>query len=286
MNLEVFIDNSGHEYKKHGTNDYPVDFNISRGLGFPLHFHDEIEIINVIEGILSITVNNKKYLLNVGDSIFINSGIPHELNFNNEIRYVSNDTEFNPIFLSGDNNIIYDKYILPFINSDIDCIILRKDNPNDKDMLDDIVTLFSLNNKDISLKEFRIRNILSEIFIKAYERCKNNISKKNNDYKYDNIKLAISFIKDNYQNDIKLEDISNIMGLSNREAQRLFKTYLGISPYKCVLKERLANSALLLLNSSLSISEICFKCGFKDTSSFINQFKNYYGKTPGQYRNI
>lgn len=284
---DVFlIDNNGHEYKKHGTKDYPVDFNVSKGMGFPLHFHDEIEIINVAKGQLSITINNKKYKLDVGDSVFINSGIPHELNFNNEIKYVSNDTEFSPSFLSGDNNIIYDKYIMPFINSDIDCIILRKDSLKDKEMLDDILTLFSLNESDVMLKELKIRNILSEIFIKAYERCKDNILKKNYDYKYDYIKKAITYIKDNYQKDIGLQDVAHVMGLSKRETQRLFKAYLGVSPYKCILNERLANSALLLLNSNLSVSEICFMCGFKDTSSYINQFKNYYDKTPGQYRNI
>lgn len=279
MNNEILIDKNGHEYKKHGTSGFPVDFNISSELGFPLHFHDEMEIINIDKGSMKIKIKKGEFILNQGDSIFINSGVPHEQDSIDDIKYVSKDIEFSPLFLAGDNNDIYDKYILPFIDSEIDCLILRKNIEEDKLILNNINTLFSINQNDAELKEFKIKNILGDIFIKIYERSKNNINKMNVDYKYNNVKKAITFIKDNYQKDISLEDVANIMSLSKRETQRLFKAYLGVSPYKCILKERLANSALLLLNSNLSITEICYRCGFKDTSSYINQFKNYYGNT-------
>lgn len=285
MKNEILIDKSGHEYKKHGTSDFPVDFNISSELGFPLHFHDEMEIISIDKGSMKIKIRNKEFVLKKGDAIFINSGVPHEQDSLDDIKYVSKDIEFNPLFLAGDNNIIYNKYILPFLDSGIDCLILKKSKKEDNDIINDIEMLFKLNKSDALLKELKIKNTLSNVFVKIYERCKDDISKKNVDYKYDNVKKAISFIKDNYQKDIGLDDVTNIMNLSKRETQRLFKAYLGVSPYKCILKERLANSALLLTNSNLSITEICFKCGFKDTSSYINQFRNYYGKTPKQYRN-
>lgn len=279
MNEQVFINENGHEYLKHGTNDFPIAFYHTENTGFPLHFHDEFELIHVIDGTLLITVANKQYHLNKNEAILVNSSIPHELLKNTS--YQEQDVVFDPIFLSSNTTILYTKYVYPFLFSNVTCVIFKENEHT----LSTIKHLFEINKTKNDLYEFAVRNSLSEIFMDAFSKVNDNITKESSSASFENIKKALSYIKNNYQNEISLSDIATQMHVSKRETERLFKQYLGTSPYKCILQERLAQAAMYLTNSTETITEICYKCGFKDTSSFTNQFKKCYGKTPRQYRN-
>ncbi|MEG2614520.1 MAG: helix-turn-helix domain-containing protein, partial [Alistipes sp.] len=62
--------------------------------------------------------------------------------------------------------------------------------------------------------------------------------------------------------------------------RRLFR----IPPHKWFIRQRLMRARLLLISTSLSISQIGTQCTFPNTSHFIKLFKKEYALTPATYR--
>ncbi len=66
---------------------------------------------------------------------------------------------------------------------------------------------------------------------------------------------------------------------------RIFKNTYGCSPRSWLMRERMRRAALLLTESSLSVSEIAATIGYDDVYAFSKIFKKYKGKSPRNYRN-
>ena len=80
------------------------------------------------------------------------------------------------------------------------------------------------------------------------------------------------------------QDLSSISGFSTRHLNRIFHDMIGTSfkGYERLVK---INKALVdIQNTTLSLTEISYQCGYYDQSHFIHDFKRICGVTPGKYR--
>ena len=94
-----------------------------------------------------------------------------------------------------------------------------------------------------------------------------------------------SFLEDNYTNpELKFEDIMHYFKFSKTYGYELFKKHLDESFRMCLRNVRLTKSEEALKNTSDSISEIAYRCGFTSLSTFSSVFKAKYGNTPTTYR--
>jgi AraC family transcriptional regulator, exoenzyme S synthesis regulatory protein ExsA len=66
--------------------------------------------------------------------------------------------------------------------------------------------------------------------------------------------------------------------------KRDFRRHYGVAPGRWLLERRLECSARLLTNTSMSVTDIVFECGFEQPSHFSRAFKARYGRTPSEYR--
>ena len=57
-----------------------------------------------------------------------------------------------------------------------------------------------------------------------------------------------------------------------------------MTPLNYMTEYRLDKSTDLLVNTTISITEIAYSCGFSGSSYYCEIFKKYYGLTPKQYR--
>ena len=96
---------------------------------------------------------------------------------------------------------------------------------------------------------------------------------------------TISYITNNYHNNISLKDIAEYSHCSITYLSRIFTKYMGISIYKYLIDYRI-NQAAILLKSGSSVTDACYSCGFNDCSNFIRTFKKSTGITPQQYKNM
>lgn len=103
-----------------------------------------------------------------------------------------------------------------------------------------------------------------------------------NDY----LQKALFYIKNNYHKNISVQNIADYVGINRSYLYRLFIQEFSISPKKYIFDYRFHVAADLLSNTNMTVSAIALNCGFKDTSTFCNQFRKSTGFTPKQYRTI
>lgn len=110
------------------------------------------------------------------------------------------------------------------------------------------------------------------------------ISKSNNLRDF-YIKEALSFIEQNFQNDITVEEIAACCGLNRSYFGKIFHEVLGKSPQEFLISYRMTKATELLKLTSLSIAEVGSAVGYSNQLHFSRAFKKIYGISPKQWRN-
>ena len=95
---------------------------------------------------------------------------------------------------------------------------------------------------------------------------------------------ALSFIDQNYQNDISIEDIAAVCGLNRSYFGKIFRDTVGESPQEYLLHYRMARAAQLLKETKQPIGEIAPQVGYANQLHFSRAFKNVHGVSPREYR--
>lgn len=102
-------------------------------------------------------------------------------------------------------------------------------------------------------------------------------------YLYRRIVQAKLFIDGHFGDNINLDDIADEALFSKFHFIRLFKNTYGKTPHQYLTWVRIEN-AKLLLQSNLSIADVCFSVGFDSLSSFTGLFKRITSTTPSAYQ--
>jgi AraC-like DNA-binding protein len=92
------------------------------------------------------------------------------------------------------------------------------------------------------------------------------------------------FIITNYQRKITQEEVAAKIGMSTAAFCRYFKEKTGKGFIYFINEMRIGYACKLLIENHLSISQICFECGFNNLSNFNRMFKRQTGLTPGEYQ--
>jgi AraC-like DNA-binding protein len=86
---------------------------------------------------------------------------------------------------------------------------------------------------------------------------------------------------------VGMEQIADVLRLSSRRVNGLFREAFGQSPYAYFIQLRLRKAKEMLTSSSpLSVREVARRVGFRDTSHFIATFRRHVGMTPEQFRRL
>ena len=99
------------------------------------------------------------------------------------------------------------------------------------------------------------------------------------------ISKAVDFIDRNFaDSSITVEDMAKAIAISKSSLTKKMKSLMGVTPADFLKTTRLSKSKIMLKETTLSIKEIAFDCGFSDMNYFGKCFKAAYGVTPGNYR--
>lgn len=96
---------------------------------------------------------------------------------------------------------------------------------------------------------------------------------------------ALTFIEQNFQNDISVEDIADTCGLNRSYFGKIFKESLGKTTQEFLMSYRMTKATELLKLTQLSISDISNAVGYSNPLHFSRAFKNVYGISPREWRN-
>jgi len=275
-----------HEFKQRGTGDFPielyyVDKNHSSYF-MPHHFHSDMEIIRVIDGNLTVTLNDKKYNISKGDIIFVNPGTIHSavpydcvyecIVFNSWIiSFPYNNCEF---FIDGLVNHLFE--INPCFTGDDDELHKAFEDLFCKMKENSTASCFGVIASLCKIMYIVIRN-------NYYTEVLSNPNIRQNK-KISNLKKIIDLISQSYSSKLTIEYMAAYIGMSKQYFCTFFKAMTDKTPIEYLTNYRIEKASHMLLNTNESITDIAFDCGFNDLSYFIKTFCRIKGISPLKFR--
>ena len=247
------------------------------------HWHDDLEFILILDGQMTYDVNGQTIFLQAGEGIFVNSRCFH-------YGYSDTHTEchficilLSPLLLSVNTYVI--QHCLDPLIQNIH-FPYQKLNPAiqwQNSILRDLAMIYENNIENV--QPLMILEKTTHIFRLLSENMNFFPDQDKNAEDILALTAMIGYVQKNYPNKILLKDISSAGNCCKTKCTSLFQKYLATSPMLYLNRYRLEKAIFLLRNTTLSVTEIAYACGFSNTSYFCELFHKYYNTTPGKYRN-
>ena len=275
--MQIITNQFQKELKQHGNEQFPflVSYqNLSEyeSGSFMWHWHPEIEITYVQKGTMCYKVNHMVYHLKEGEIVFNNSGALHSGTMENQ-----KDCAYIPV--TFDSRLIYgffqstvnSKYVDPVIqDSMLPAICIDQSEPWHKPFREYLLRIIDLDEKKPGFYELDITICLQSMWRLLLEHITYEPqASRENSLEYDRIKKILSYIEENYQNKITLNDIAGHIHLCESECTRLFKRHMNTTLFAFLQEYRIERS-LEFLQDDQPVSAVADKAGFSDP--------NYYSK--------
>ena len=98
------------------------------------------------------------------------------------------------------------------------------------------------------------------------------------------IREVQAFMQENLHRDVDLRGIAREASLSPYYFSRAFTAYVGVPPYRYLIRLRMERAQELLRTSELTVTQICQRVGFNSLSHFTTTFHRHTGTTPTGFR--
>lgn len=100
------------------------------------------------------------------------------------------------------------------------------------------------------------------------------------------LKPIITYIEENYKNDITVNELAQTAHLHPNYFIKTFKKQFGVPPMQYINRLRLTKARYALTNTSGTIQEIAVDSGFNGQSQFSKAFRQMFGLSPSEYRRL
>lgn len=279
------------ETKIHGTAAFP--YSVYRGRipewihSFPLHWHDDFELIYCTNGQIQVTLWGQAHTLCAQDLIVI---LPHAVHSIEQSSFAGGEyfnILFHPSLFKGtEEDPCYSKYVLPFLNGEktMDCFY-PADSPFNQTVSSSILSLYDNRKESYSTQELVVK---SNLFLLLHHMNQYSTAATNDNrslqLSYSRLKNALYYVQKFYDHDISIRKVSEQCGFSESHFMKLFKELTGMSFNAYLVNYRLELAAKQLSETDYKVIDIAENCGFHNHSYFTRAFQKKYKKTPLMYR--
>ena len=237
------------------------------------HWHTSIEIFAVMEGSLTFYLNDEKHPLKAGELMIINSNEVHSIDSPEE-----NHTAVLQIPLKQFEDYFTAHRFIRFA---------ANEQETDSQLWRLIREMYKLYGKRGTGYEFKIRSFYYDVLyllVNHYRLDEAGEQEVRHSRRLDALARITSYMREHYQEELKLTDVANMFGYSDAYLSRMFQKYAKMN-YKTYLDNlRLSHAYQDLMNTGLSIGMIAEINGFANTKAFSKVFKERFGMLPSQFR--
>lgn len=249
-------------------------------LEYPPHFHEQAELLRVMNGEIEVSINGVSKLLHKNELAVI---FPQRVHFYRSPNPSKTQLITLPTDLLEDFYDTFHKYqpVYPFVESEKMSTHFEKSIKNLYSYVDDADPEF----KESCIHAFRAPKELriAKGYIQILLCCVfDMIELEKKLYAEDDgsVLKCVRFITDNYREHIQLSDIADFAGISRIQVSRIFSKAIGVSFPAYLNMLRLNYAMHLCETTDMSISDICYESGFESLSTFYYYFKKKYNATP------
>ncbi len=294
MSLPTIDKVSKYEKKQHGKNEFPfvVYFTqIPRFIcNYPLHWHDEMEIIIVQKGRCIVTINTTPYTLNEGDIAFIMPGMLHAIDQVADQEAVYYNIVFDLCLLGSteDKDNCFVKNLQPYMDGTVLLPpVLLASHPAAGELGRHLMALAGCMQRHDNRTWLLIKSHLFAIFWlmePLHTEPIHHLPGSTPKTHIQKMKELLRYLDSSYMKPISLREAAAICGYSSSYFMKFFKSFTGTTFVEYLNNCRLKKAAELLTDTDETVLAISEATGFENHSYFIRLFKRYYGTTPYQYR--
>ena len=296
MEQKTVVDTSLRELRRHGSDDFPIgiyrdDFAEFEHGQIAWHWHEEIQFDYVVKGTILVQIGTNEFILNPGESIFINTGMLHRLipvdENRHELLSAKPGTQVIDSFVcswrlaeSDRLSRAYRECVEPLLSAKADGFVLSKE---ESQLLWKMAE--SYREKKIGY-EMAVKGRLCLLWAGLVEK-ENRIVRQilpQEERDLERIKEAMTYMQQNFSGKVRLEDVADSLAISKSELCRCFRRVLKVSPMEYLIQFRLEEAGRQLLSTDKSVTQIALETGFDSPSHLGRFFLKEFGCTPRQYR--
>lgn len=286
---KISTDDTLRETISHGSEEYPFRFYQEDVWDFDFHcvdwhWHPEVEFVYVQTGTVVFLIGSRRYVLEAGTGIFINTGVIHRFESGAPARIPN--IVFHPSLLASEDSLIYQKYVRPILHSSLECQIFSPEIPWQKDALQILLSVIALQESSSGNELQTLQTLLNlwGLLCSHAPALPEPSGSRTSLRSQAQLQILLQYIHRNYARRISLEELAGTVMLSQSSVMNLFQKYLRTSPIHYLADYRLKRAAKLLASTRGSVSQIAQECGFETSGYFCRRFKRLFGMTPGEYR--
>lgn len=255
-----------------------IRFYTSDNNTYASHLHRQAELIVVLEGALSVTVEQQEYPLTVGDGVLVFPNRLHSLRTEGKSRILL--CIFDSDFCHGFRHLFYDNVSRPvFCMESLSC--------HSHTAVEGLIHLTREFQRGAAIPEnviLRSQGYLTLLLTDVFDTLALHKPAEYTDLELE--QQLLLYIDSHYTEDLNLELLSREFGVSPFRLSRIFSRRLYTTFPQYVNSRRLEYAADLLTDTSLSVTRIALDAGFGSTRTFFREFGKRYGVTPGEYRRL
>ncbi|MBY9080303.1 AraC family transcriptional regulator [Paenibacillus sp. HN-1] len=282
------------ERVQHGNKDFQLQLyrdieHYEQGLIFYNHWHEEAEILYVVDGEMELVVDGVSIFAKKNTVVLIPPNLLHVAYQCHDRKCRFTSIVFHSDFIASKNeDKIQTTQLNPFlVNTFISSYVLKASDRSNE-IVQQLLAEFERSYQgDQSYRELLLKGYLCQILFHLLQKEEIHNVKTASDYLNEvRKKKIISFIEENYQNAVSLNDLANVISLSKEQFCRFFKQSFRSTPINYLNQHRINRAMDLLKRTNLSIIDIAIEVGFDSSNHFSIAFKKTTGMTPSHFRKM
>ena len=247
------------------------------------HWHDQIELIRVTQGLMHCVTNGEDHVLQEGDICIINRQQLHRISCE-DMCCAFQRLLIDPVLFTSDKHI-YQRYLVPVLTDQTFAHVKigKRDATGIAHLMDRMVELTGEAPDGYELEMIAlVYHLFHRLFIIYQAEKGKRAAPANADLVL--FRRMADLIYRRYPEKITLDEIAAAASISKSKCGSVFKEYAGHTPVDFLNLYRLKCSADLLISTHQSIAEIAASTGFGQQSYYNRLFLREYGMTPKEYR--